>query len=52
MIYAEAEKRIAKLRQEIDRYRYQYHVLNSLEISEAALDALKHELYQIESEFP
>lgn len=49
---SQAAERIAKLRQEIDRYRYQYHVLNELEISEAALDALKHELYRLESENP
>jgi DNA ligase (NAD+) len=49
---AEAKQRIAKLRQEIDRYRYQYHVQNKLEISEAALDALKHELYNLEAEHP
>ncbi|MFZ6015994.1 MAG: NAD-dependent DNA ligase LigA [Patescibacteria group bacterium] len=49
---SEAKERIAKLRQEIDRYRYQYHVLNKLEISESALDALKHELYKLESEHP
>ena len=52
MTKAEISARIAKLRQEIDRYRYQYHVLNKLEISEAALDALKHELYKLESENP
>ncbi len=52
MTQAQAAERIAKLRQEIDRYRYQYHVLNNLEISEAALDALKHELYKLESEHP
>ncbi len=49
---ADAQLRIAKLRQEIDRYRYQYHVQNKLEISEAALDALKHELYNLEAEYP
>jgi DNA ligase (NAD+) len=49
---AEAEVRIKKLRTEIDRYRYQYHVLNNLEISEAALDALKHQLYKLEQEYP
>jgi len=49
---ADAQARIAKLRQEIDRYRYQYHVQNKLEISEAALDALKHELYNLEAEYP
>ncbi|MBP9864618.1 NAD-dependent DNA ligase LigA [Patescibacteria group bacterium] len=52
MIKAEASERILKLRSEIDRYRYQYHVLNALEISEAALDALKHELYKLEQQFP
>lgn len=52
MTKADAAKRIQKLRQEIDRYRYQYHVLNNLEISEGALDALKHELYKLEQEYP
>lgn len=49
---SDAAKRILKLRAEIDRYRYQYHVLNKLEISEAALDALKHELYKLEQQYP
>lgn len=49
---AEAKVRIQKLRSEIDRYRYQYHVLNTLEISEAALDSLKHELYTLEQQYP
>ncbi|MFA5935687.1 MAG: NAD-dependent DNA ligase LigA [Patescibacteria group bacterium] len=52
MTKADAAKRIEKLRHEINRYRYQYHVLNDLEISEGALDALKHELYTLEQEFP
>lgn len=52
MTHAEAAERVKKLRTEIDRYRYQYHVLNALEISEAALDALKHELYRIEQQYP
>jgi DNA ligase (NAD+) len=52
MTHAEAAARIAKLRGEIDRYRYQYHVLNALEIPEAVLDELKHELYKLESEYP
>src|SRR3989344_8374732 len=47
-----AKERIAKLKVEIDRLRYQYHVENNLEISEAALDALKHELYKLEQEHP
>ncbi|MDO8583723.1 MAG: NAD-dependent DNA ligase LigA [bacterium] len=52
MTHTEAKERIAKLRQEINHYRYEYHVLDALSISEAALDALKHELYKLEQEFP
>jgi len=49
---AEAQKRIAKLRQEIDFYREQYHVYDREDISPAALDSLKHELYTLEQQFP
>jgi len=48
----EAKKRAEKLRQEINKYRYQYHVLDKLEISEAALDSLKKELYDLEATYP
>lgn len=48
----EANKRILKLREAIDKYRYEYHVLNSLSISEQALDSLKQELVDLEKEFP
>ncbi len=47
-----ASERIVKLRREIDRHRYLYHVLDRSEISDAALDSLKHELYNLEAEFP
>ncbi|TAK05562.1 NAD-dependent DNA ligase LigA [Patescibacteria group bacterium] len=52
MTREEAKKRIAKLRELIDRYRYEYHVLDTSEISDAAHDSLKHELYQLEQQFP
>ncbi|HEU0050795.1 MAG TPA: NAD-dependent DNA ligase LigA [Patescibacteria group bacterium] len=52
MTHTEARERVSKLRKEIDHYRYEYHVLDHLSISEAALDALKHELYKLEQEFP
>ena len=52
MTKTQAKERIAKLRQEIDRHRYLYHVLDRIEISDAALDSLKHELDQIERQFP
>ncbi len=50
--HAEASKRVEVLRQEIDRYRYEYHVLDALSISEAALDSLKHELFKLEQAYP
>lgn len=48
----EAKKRIEKLRKLINHHRYLYHVLDKQEISDAALDSLKHELYQLEQESP
>lgn len=47
----EVKERLEKLRKEIDRYRYLYHVLDRSEISDAALDSLKHELYRLEQQF-
>ena len=47
-----AENRIKKLKKLINHYRYNYHVLDESIMSEAAADALKHELVQLESEFP
>jgi DNA ligase (NAD+) len=52
MTEAEARARLAKLRSEVERHRYQYHVLDRQEISDAALDSLKRELVKIEAEFP
>ena len=48
----EAEERINKLRELINNYRYHYHVLDESIMSEAAADSLKHELSQLETEFP
>ena len=48
----EAEKRIIKLRELINDYRYHYHVLDESIMSEAAADSLKHELAVLESEYP
>src|SRR5512142_190321 len=52
MTKTEARQRIAHLKKTIDRHRYLYHVLDRQEISDAALDSLKHELYRLEQEFP
>ncbi|MCC6405266.1 MAG: NAD-dependent DNA ligase LigA [Candidatus Yanofskybacteria bacterium] len=49
---AAATERIAKLRTLIDQYRYEYHVLDRLSISEDALDSLKKELFDLEQQYP
>lgn len=48
----ETKKRIEKLKKVIRYHRYLYHVLDKEEISPAALDSLKHELYQLEQKYP
>lgn len=48
----EAKKRIEKLKEVINHHRYLYHVLDRPEISDAALDSLKNELYKLEQEYP
>jgi DNA ligase (NAD+) len=48
----ETVERVEKLRAVIEHHRYNYHVLNKEEISEAALDALKQELVMLETEYP
>ena len=52
MTKGEAKKRIEKLKCEINHHRYLYHVLDKTEISDAAQDSLKHELYELEKKFP
>ncbi|MBQ8157164.1 NAD-dependent DNA ligase LigA [Candidatus Saccharibacteria bacterium] len=46
------QERIAKLRELINDYRYHYHVLDESIMSEAAADSLKHELSQLEEQYP
>ena len=48
----DASNRITKLRELIDSYRYHYHVLNESIMSESAADGLKHELSQLEEQYP
>ena len=48
----DAMKRILKLRELINDYRYHYHVLDQSTMSEAAADSLKHELSQLEVTYP
>jgi len=48
----EITERIKKLRDTINKHRYNYHVLDKEDISAEALDSLKYELAQIEEEYP
>ena len=48
----QAQERIKKLKEEINHHRYLYHVLDRQEISDAALDSLKNELFRLEQEYP
>lgn len=52
MTKSEVKQRIEKLKSEINKYRYAYHVLDQLLISDAALDSLKKELFDLERQFP
>ncbi|TAH32440.1 NAD-dependent DNA ligase LigA [Candidatus Saccharibacteria bacterium] len=49
---SQAAERIARLRTVIENYRYHYHVLDESTMSEAAADSLKHELAQLEDQYP
>lgn len=44
--------RAKKLRESIEKYRYEYHVLDQSSISPEALDSLKHELFELEAQYP
>lgn len=47
----EAKKRIDSLRKELDRIRYEYHVLDKETVSEAAKSSLMHELSGLEEQY-
>ena len=48
----QVKQRIEKLKELIRHHRYLYHVLDEQEISDAAFDSLKHELYILEQQHP
>ncbi|MFA5987511.1 MAG: NAD-dependent DNA ligase LigA [Candidatus Paceibacterota bacterium] len=50
--FKEASERVKKLREVINYHRHLYHVLDKQEISDAALDSLKHELVVLETKYP
>ncbi|OHA19501.1 MAG: hypothetical protein A3C08_02015 [Candidatus Taylorbacteria bacterium RIFCSPHIGHO2_02_FULL_47_18] len=48
----ETRERLEQLKRTIEKYRYEYHVLDKSDISSEALDSLKHELVEIETKYP
>lgn len=48
----QAKERIEKLKKLINHHRYLYHVLDQQEISDAASDSLKKELFDLEQQYP
>jgi DNA ligase (NAD+) len=48
----QAKQRIDKLKELINYHRYLYHVQDRQEISDAALDSLKKELFDLEQQYP
>jgi DNA ligase (NAD+) len=46
------QERYEKLKDTVEKYRYEHHVLNKEDLSAEALDSLKNELVTIEKEFP
>src|ERR1700742_908581 len=52
MSKTQAAARVDKLRELINDYRYHYHVLDKSIMSEGAADSLKHELSELESQYP
>lgn len=49
---ASVRARYEKLKEAVNRYRFLYHVHDREEISQEALDSLKHELVRLEEEHP
>lgn len=52
MVPKAEKERYEKLKTAIHRYRYLYHVRDEEEISQSALDSLKHELATLEAQYP
>jgi len=48
----QAKERIEKLKKVIQEARHSYHVLDKSIMSDAALDSLKHELFELEQKYP
>lgn len=52
LISQDIKKRHEKLKKTVNHHRYLYHVKDTQEISNEALDSLKNELFRIEEKYP
>lgn len=52
MTYIEAEKRVQELTTLLEKYNYEYYVLNQSTVSDQEFDRLMEELKNLEEEFP
>lgn len=52
MTYIEAEKRVQELTALLEKYNYEYYVLNQSTVSDQEFDRLMEELKKLEEEFP
>ena len=52
MTYIDAEKRVAELTALLEKYNYEYYVLNQSSVSDAEFDRLMSELQALEEEYP
>lgn len=52
MNLSEAQKRVVKLRDQIEELRYRYHVLNDPAVTDEVKDSLEQELQALETRFP
>lgn len=50
--FNEAKERVERLRELLNRYTYEYYVLDSPTVSDREFDALMRELEDLENEFP
>ena len=51
MTYIEAEKRVQELTTLLEKYNYEYYVLNQSTVSDQEFDRLMEELKKLEEEF-
>jgi len=52
IIEKEAKNRIEKLTREINKLRYEYHILDKPEVTDEVYDSLTEELKKLEEKYP